>query len=649
VLDGVVLDARVLWAFQVELSLVKKREFYTPRELLEAGYTVHDLFKAGYLAEELFSSGVKLQQLLDCGFSVEALRDVAKVQPHVESPSKRSFHVSRKNIHGENGNNWEQGEQERKLNDSIYLHAKSLSPSTVLRSVQSNPEHLHRLGVSLSDLISANLSVIELRSVGFTAEEIYQAGKTNINEFIQAGFHLDKLVTLFPLHILRKAGYLFEELRHYGVSLPSLLHAGYVEEVERKALSIFFSAMQGEFWVSRQNWCVKGIHVKLWFGITTQRDELDRERVAAIDLMSNNLYGQLPAELCFLQGLQRLQLAGNVLLPIDDESKNFNGTPLNFKTGGTVALDKLARALDTNRSIPAKVRELIVKNKVSTDVMAYSSISSHTIGNISHSLSSDNVDSNNALTSTFGLATPPSSYSKKLGTVPHGLLQVTSPNRSINKGKDASQRELQLVTRALFDACFEETPSVRKILQEFYLAMHGRQWRRNDGWNSDAPLHTWFGLKIAARSALRDRKQQENPETELDDILHDQVLEIILPQNNVKGILPESLRHFPRLRILDLRFNHISGIIPASLGECFSLQKLHLQSNKLSGLLPPSLSELRELTILDVRSNLLHGDVPRSFQAMVKLKYLGLQSNKFELLNAEEVTNLLPACKIVLH
>jgi hypothetical protein len=219
------------------------------------------------------------------------------------------------------------------------------------------------------------------------------------------------------------------------------------------------------------------------------------------------------------------------------------------------------------------------------------------------------------------------------------------PATGTTPGNTPAVDQATLVSRTLFDACFERPPSPRDILMEFFLAMHGKKWKRSDNWGTNQPISTWYGVKVQRSSTVTTIAINQE---ERIDISHEHIVEISLPENNLKGVLPDNLKHFTRLRVLDLRFNQISGFIPATINECSSLTKLQLQSNKLSGLIPESFGDLKHLRILDLRNNLFHGDVPKSLDKLKNLQYLGLNSNKLQYSNPMEVIGMLPACKVVL-
>ena len=130
--------------------------------------------------------------------------------------------------------------------------------------------------------------------------------------------------------------------------------------------------------------------------------------------------------------------------------------------------------------------------------------------------------------------------------------------------------------------------------------------------------------------------------------------ELILANNNIEGLMPESLVDlanlqilnlewnflrgpFPsgfatglqKLRILNLSHNFCAGQIPANIGEMSELTEIHLNSNQrdtpifgFSGPIPASIGLLHKLTRLDLHKNRLSGALPAQLGFMNKLEVL---------------------------
>ena len=71
-----------------------------------------------------------------------------------------------------------------------------------------------------------------------------------------------------------------------------------------------------------------------------------------------------------------------------------------------------------------------------------------------------------------------------------------------------------------------------------------------------------------------------------------------ISNNELLGIIPESLTLSRQLIYLDLALNQFQGTIPTSFGNLLSLQTLYLHGNELEGSVPPSLCDLRTNEVL---------------------------------------------------
>ena len=81
----------------------------------------------------------------------------------------------------------------------------------------------------------------------------------------------------------------------------------------------------------------------------------------------------------------------------------------------------------------------------------------------------------------------------------------------------------------------------KEALIALYKATNGSQW--NSTWNLEAPVNSWYGVKV------------EN----------DKIVEINLQFNNLQGTLPQEIGNLIYLRKMNLGFNKLAGTLPSSI------------------------------------------------------------------------------------
>lgn len=154
-----------------------------------------------------------------------------------------------------------------------------------------------------------------------------------------------------------------------------------------------------------------------------------------------------------------------------------------------------------------------------------------------------------------------------------------------------------------------EELSQKETLIALYDATDGDNWYFNDNWCTDAPLSEWYGVSIGA-----DGK----------------VCSLNLPNNQLKGSLPEEIGLLTGIERLDLHGNWLSGEFPEALFNLTHLSTLDLSDNQLSGTLPSSIGKLNELYYLFLSSNNFTGSLPEELGSLSNLGQVELSYNQFE-------------------
>jgi hypothetical protein len=81
----------------------------------------------------------------------------------------------------------------------------------------------------------------------------------------------------------------------------------------------------------------------------------------------------------------------------------------------------------------------------------------------------------------------------------------------------------------------------KKVLTDLYSSTKGAQWKVT--WDLNTPVYKWYGVRV------------ENGK----------VVALNLFNNNLQGVLPNSLGNLPYLEELNLAFNTLHGHIPETI------------------------------------------------------------------------------------
>ena len=147
----------------------------------------------------------------------------------------------------------------------------------------------------------------------------------------------------------------------------------------------------------------------------------------------------------------------------------------------------------------------------------------------------------------------------------------------------------------------------RDILEQFYVAANGSNWKNNENWLTDAPLGAWYGVWTDSHSGS--------------------VVQLDLSDNGLRGSIPASLGHLVELLNLDLRDNQLTGSLPPEFGNLSNLVYLDLINNSVAGSIPPELGRLTGLLNLWLDRNALSGAIPPELGDLGSLRQLRLGYN----------------------
>jgi len=185
-------------------------------------------------------------------------------------------------------------------------------------------------------------------------------------------------------------------------------------------------------------------------------------------------------------------------------------------------------------------------------------------------------------------------------------------------------------------------------LLDLYQNMGGESWK--ESWNLNQDVTHWHGVLLKDGSVVEINLFNNNlvgvmPESvgELKNLTH-----LNLAFNSISGELPERLIDIAALRVLKLEMNRIKGELPESIEELKHLEELSVFNNFLTGTIPEGIGRLKNLKVLNLSSNNLKGQIPNSLGDLSNLESLGLFENSLEGNIPSEMGNLLNLKELVL-
>ncbi len=173
-----------------------------------------------------------------------------------------------------------------------------------------------------------------------------------------------------------------------------------------------------------------------------------------------------------------------------------------------------------------------------------------------------------------------------------------------------------------------------EALRALYESTDGDNWLDNSGWDTTATptieeLNEWFGVQV-----IQDWAEIVLPANNLTGMIPPELGQVEglrnlwLPSNQLSGLIPQELGQLMELETLILSLNLLTGSIPPELGQLASLRALLIGFNELSGSIPPELGQLSELIFLSLNNNRLSGVIPTELSQLSKLEELQLTTNQ---------------------
>ena len=308
---------------------------------------------------------------------------------------------------------------------------------------------------------------------------------------------------------------------------------------DTEALVALYNAAGGENWRDNTNWMTSE-SVCRWYGVSCRGSRTNS--VLSLNLIGNNLSGELPPELGNLTGMRIMHLAQN----------------------------------DLSGDIPAELGDNPILRQIYLNDNRLSGEIPPELGNIERlellNLSRNNLEG--SLPSELGnlgeLETLGLIGNRFTGCVPPRMARVRSFNIS-----DVSLLFCEFTDRA--------------ALVDFYRATGGPGWINSTNWLSDEPVHRWHGIRIGSTGRVGAINLPENQlsgeiPAELDALTN--LASLNLQDNQLTGEIPAELGNLTNLRTLLLNGNQLSGNIPFELNNLSKLKRGELTGNQLTGCIP---------------------------------------------------------------
>lgn len=224
--------------------------------------------------------------------------------------------------------------------------------------------------------------------------------------------------------------------------------------------------------------------------------------------------------------------------------------------------------------------------------------------------------------------------------IPVGLADEENETVSVSPSREKNDDELSNNKDSEQQPYLSMSTPIYRVVQRYvmatlYYATEGETWDVNDLWLTPG-VHEceWVGVVCREMDIPSVTLAEKAPYQ--DDILYDDentvsermVIDINLPENNLKGYLPREISGLRFLQTLGLWSNQIADELPMQLGNLTNLQRLHLDDNNFEGTIPSTLGLLSEMQDLSLPTNNFRGEIPAEVFELAKLQRLWIYNTQ---------------------
>ena len=375
-------------------------------------------------------------------------------------------------------------------------------------------------------------------------------------------------------------------------------------QADLNVLTSLYFGTEGASWTNRRGW-LEGAAPGGWQGVEV--DSLGR--VTSLDLASNGLAGELPADLSQLKQLTRLRIGGNALsgrLPVSLSALSLR----ELDYAGTELCAPVEEAFRKWAEGVASYTGTGVDCAPLTDRDVLALLYSATRGG--HWSNATGWLTDAPLAEWYGVGVDDLGRVSALSLSNNGLDGALPAEI----GGLSSLQRLELNGNRLSELLPTELGSLSSLT---HLDLD------SNGLTGTIPPSLGQLTNLVTLRLSDNRFTGALPEA-LGNISG--LVELSAAWNNLEGQIPAALSALSSLSDVWLRGNRLEGPIPASIGDLSNLRVLVLNDNNLGGTIPPSLGQLSGLELLSLERNQLAGRIPPEFGGLSRLRELFLADNR---------------------